>query len=95
MDTKTSILNYASSVIREKGFFGTGLSEITREVKIPKGSLYHHFPGGKNEIVSKALEKTALEMALEFKTAMKGKKNAEEGLMAVVDVFIQHPSARQ
>ena len=88
MDTKESIISSASSLIRIKGYFGTGINDITNRSKIPKGSIYHHFPGGKDEIIESALEDAAIDMAYSFKNAMKGKATAQKGLEAVIDVFI-------
>lgn len=31
-------------LLREKGYAGTGLSEILKTAGVPKGSFYHHFP---------------------------------------------------
>lgn len=86
--TKERLIITTAALIQGKGYYGTGLSEVLKEVGVPKGSLYHHFPGGKDEMVIAALGHAAGERALLFKSAMKGKPNAEEGLKAVVDVFL-------
>ena len=88
MNSRESIIQSAGALIRAKGYFGTGVNEITKESKVPKGSLYHHFPGGKDEIIESALEEAAMQLAISFKNAMKGKGDAAKGLAAVVDIFI-------
>ena len=88
MNTKETLVKSTSKLIRETGYHGTGVNDILSLTQIPKGSLYHHFPGGKDEIIEAALEEAAIEMALSFKHAMKGKKNAAEGLKAVLDLYI-------
>lgn len=55
-DRKTEIVRAASRLFRRQGFAATGLSEILAEADTPKGSLYHHFPGGKEAIGAAALE---------------------------------------
>ena len=40
----------ASKLFRRHGFSGTGLREILAASGAARGSLYHHFPGGKEEI---------------------------------------------
>jgi len=88
MKTKEAIVHSTSKLIRMKGYFGTGINDITADSKIPKGSLYHHFPGGKDEVIEAALEEATVTLAISFKNAMKGKGSAANGLKGVVDLFI-------
>ncbi len=45
-----------SEIFREHGFAGASLSEITRGTGLGKGSLYHFFPGGKEEMAKAVLD---------------------------------------
>lgn len=54
-DTRERILAAAGRLIRRKGFRGTGLSEIIEESEAPRGSIYFHFPEGKEQIVREAM----------------------------------------
>ncbi len=49
-DTRTRILAAALKLFRKHGYHGVGLNDILELAQAPKGSLYHHFPGGKEEI---------------------------------------------
>lgn len=42
----------ARRLFREHGYFGTALSEVVTESSAPRGSLYFHFPGGKEELAT-------------------------------------------
>lgn len=42
--------------LREHGVEGTGLRPLVAEADAPWGSLRHYFPGGKDQLVSEALE---------------------------------------
>lgn len=88
MNSKQTIIKSASDLIKLRGYFGAGIDEIRSEGRFSKGSLYHHFPGGKDEIIKAALEASADEYSEVFRKAMKGKGSAENGLKAVVDVYI-------
>ncbi|WP_259994352.1 TetR/AcrR family transcriptional regulator [Sulfitobacter sp. S190] len=46
----------AARLFQEKGFNGVGLTEILTATGVPKGSLYHHFPGGKPDLALEAAE---------------------------------------
>ena len=47
---KQQILEAAARLFEKQGYHATGLNEIVRESGAPKGSLYHYFPGGKEQI---------------------------------------------
>lgn len=34
-----------------RGYCGAGLNEVIEGGKAPGGSLYHHFPGGKDQLI--------------------------------------------
>ncbi len=48
-----------AELFREHGFAGASLSEITRRTGLGKGSLYHIFPDGKEEMARAVLEDVA------------------------------------
>lgn len=48
--TRARLLDAALMLFRQRGFHGVGVSEILGRARSPKGSLYHHFPGGKTEL---------------------------------------------
>ena len=51
MDTKSLIIDIATTLFQQKGYMGVGLNEILKACNISKGSLYHHFPNGKEELL--------------------------------------------
>ncbi len=51
------MLDSAEALMRERGLAATGIKEIAARGKAPIGSVYHHFPGGKKELGSLALER--------------------------------------
>jgi AcrR family transcriptional regulator len=54
-DSKEKTLVAAAQLFRRRGFHGTALQEILAAGGAPRGSLYFHFPGGKEEIGEAAL----------------------------------------
>ncbi|MDU6377660.1 MAG: helix-turn-helix domain-containing protein, partial [Bradyrhizobium sp.] len=46
---RADVIPLIAEVFREFGFEGTSLSRITEKTALGKGSLYHFFPGGKEE----------------------------------------------
>jgi TetR/AcrR family transcriptional regulator, lmrAB and yxaGH operons repressor len=49
-DTRTRILTASQRLFRRHGYHATGLNDILELARAPKGSMYHHFPGGKEAI---------------------------------------------
>src|SRR3954452_21091219 len=48
--TKERILDTSAELFRRQGYMGTGVKQIAAEASAPFGSLYHHFPGGKEQL---------------------------------------------
>jgi AcrR family transcriptional regulator len=48
--TRERILDASGELFRRQGFVGTGVKQIVEAAKAPFGSLYHFFPGGKEEL---------------------------------------------
>src|SRR6202790_5562566 len=49
-DSKEKTLAAAAKLFRQQGYHGTALHDILKAAGSPRGSLYFHFPGGKEEI---------------------------------------------
>src|SRR5579872_2607412 len=49
-DTRQRIVDATAEGFRRQGYVGTGLKQIASEADAAFGSLYHFFPGGKEEL---------------------------------------------
>lgn len=54
--TRDRMLSAASEVLREKGAAGVTIDEVLVRSGAPRGSVYHHFPGGRSQLLSEALQ---------------------------------------
>ncbi|MBJ7520770.1 MAG: TetR/AcrR family transcriptional regulator [Solirubrobacteraceae bacterium] len=48
--TRERILITAAELFRRQGYAGTGLKQVTTQAEAPFGSLYHFWPGGKEQL---------------------------------------------
>jgi AcrR family transcriptional regulator len=48
--TRERILDATAELFRRHGYTGTGLKQIVAAANAPFGSVYHHFPGGKEQL---------------------------------------------
>ena len=54
-DTRTRMVRGAAQMIAERGVEAMSLRELADQAQVPIGSMYHHFPGGKSELVDEAV----------------------------------------
>ena len=45
----------AAELLRERGAAGVTIDEVLARSGAPRGSVYHHFPEGRNQILAEAL----------------------------------------
>lgn len=57
--TRERILDATAELFRARGYTGTGLKAIATASAAPFGSLYHHFPGGKDDLAAASLRRAA------------------------------------
>ncbi|MGH0031526.1 MAG: TetR/AcrR family transcriptional regulator [Myxococcota bacterium] len=60
---KENLVRAAMRLFRRQGYAATGLQQILELSGAPRGSLYHYFPGGKEEIGAAAVELAGREVA--------------------------------
>jgi AcrR family transcriptional regulator len=53
--TRTRMLLSAAEVLRERGAAGVTIDEVLARSGAPRGSVYHHFPEGRTQILTEAL----------------------------------------
>jgi TetR/AcrR family transcriptional repressor of lmrAB and yxaGH operons len=56
---KDELVRTAMRLFRQQGYASTGLQQILAESGAPKGSLYHYFPGGKEQLAEAAVRLAA------------------------------------
>lgn len=55
LPTRERILFTSAELFRRQGYAGTGLKQITTQAPAPFGSLYHFWPGGKEELAAEVI----------------------------------------
>ncbi len=53
-DSRQKMIETAALVMRERGVEATSFSEVVARSGAPRGSIYHHFPGGKAQLIAEA-----------------------------------------
>jgi len=60
-ETRARMVDATARLLTTQGYHGTGLGQVLAEARAPKGSLYFHFPGGKEELAAEAVRRAAAE----------------------------------
>ncbi|MGH3969990.1 MAG: TetR/AcrR family transcriptional regulator [Mycobacterium sp.] len=55
-DTRQKMLVSSVELLRERGAGGVTVDAVLARSQAPRGSVYHHFPGGRDEILAEALQ---------------------------------------
>jgi len=77
---REQILQTTRSLLEKQGYHGTGLNEIIKKSGAPKGSLYHYFPEGKEQIVAEAVSQSGIETAERIRSGLTGSSSASRAI---------------
>ena len=83
-DTKQRMIAGAVALLREQGVSGVTIDAVLARSGAPRGSVYHHFPGGRDELV-----RTAGQAAAEYITDTIRDLAAASGPTAVLTRFAE------
>src|SRR5262245_8522529 len=81
--SKQKTIAAAATLFCRSGYYGTALSDILAAAGSPRGSLYFHFPKGKEEIGIAALAFAGEYVRQVLADAAKSSKSASEFLIRV------------
>lgn len=91
--SREKILTTAMRLFYFQGFHGTGLNQILKESGAPKGSLYHYFPEGKEQLAEEAIKLSRELIGDVIQHYMMEKESMEEALtahiLAMAELFDQ------
>ena len=54
--SRAALLASAARLFRRQGYAATGVNQILETADVKAGSLYHHFPGGKQELAAAVVD---------------------------------------
>ncbi|WP_433241794.1 TetR/AcrR family transcriptional regulator [Streptosporangium sp. CA-135522] len=61
-ETRVRLLDATQELIEGGGYFGAGLNQVIAASGTPRGSLYFHFPGGKDQMVGESVRRAGHEI---------------------------------
>ncbi|MGI5163644.1 TetR/AcrR family transcriptional regulator [Spirillospora sp. CA-253888] len=80
--TRDRIVRTAARLMQRQGYDGTGIKQIAQEAEATHGSVYHFFPGGKQELAVAAIRHGDEEFAAALRDVFERYEDPAEAVMA-------------
>jgi AcrR family transcriptional regulator len=87
MNSRERMIEATLRLLRSQGFRGTGLNQIVQESGAPKGSMYHHFPQGKEQLVIETLRSAGAAVEEKIRDALDGQDDVGKGLRRYLESY--------
>lgn len=88
-DTRTRMIETTARLLQHRGYHGASLNEILEACGAPRGSLYFHFPGGKEQLAIEATRAAVDEATQALAAMLAQSKNAAAGVRAYAEAAAQ------
>jgi TetR/AcrR family transcriptional regulator, lmrAB and yxaGH operons repressor len=86
-ETRERVLRTAGELFQRQGYHGTGLNQVLAESGAPKGSLYFHFPDGKEQLASESVALSGRAVGEDLAAAVLAAPDGRAGLAALGEHF--------
>jgi len=85
VNTKENLIETAAKLFETKGYYATGLNEILAESGAPKGSLYYHFPKGKEQLALAAIHSEGEKIKSKVLTSLERIENPVDSVVSIIE----------
>lgn len=89
ISTKARMVESMTVLLQKQGYNATGVSEILEASQAPKGSLYHHFPGGKAELAAAAVAEAHRRILSSLQRLKEKGQNPVRTVQLFIDFYIR------
>jgi TetR/AcrR family transcriptional repressor of lmrAB and yxaGH operons len=86
-DTRQRMLDTAADLFQTQGYHATGLTQLTTAGGAPKGSLYFHFPGGKEQLAAEAVRLSSERTGAMLEAIVRAAPDPATGIDRAVDAL--------
>jgi AcrR family transcriptional regulator len=83
--TRERLIEATSELVRRQGLAATGVKQILAAADAPFSSLYHHFPGGKEQLAAAAIRSAGLGYQRLVEEVWDGEVDLEASVRAIFD----------
>ncbi|MBD3240032.1 MAG: TetR family transcriptional regulator [Chitinivibrionales bacterium] len=94
-DARERFITTTSELLETQGYHATGLNQIVKLSKAPRGSLYHYFPGGKEALAAEAVKRAGNLLERRVQEGFRETGNAGTALAAFIRGIAMHVEASE
>jgi TetR/AcrR family transcriptional repressor of lmrAB and yxaGH operons len=87
--TRDRLIEAAITLMRRSGLAGAGINEVVRASGAPKGSVYHFFPDGKQQLVEEGLAQYSERVVAFIDLNLSRKRNPGDKVKALFNAFAE------
>ncbi len=91
--SRTEVLERLLETFRAQGYDGASLGALSRATGLGRSSLYHHFPGGKEDMALQVLAHLAARLEADLLAPLRAPGDARarlDSMLSVLDDFYDH-----
>ncbi len=85
--TRDKLIEAAITLMRRSGLSGAGINEVVRASGAPKGSVYHFFPDGKQQLVEEGLAQYSERVVAFIDSNLSRKRKPGDKVKALFNAF--------
>ncbi|MBC3983703.1 TetR/AcrR family transcriptional regulator [Streptomyces sp. AC536] len=90
LGTRARILDVTSRLMMRQGYEGTAVKQIATEARVALSSVYHFFPGGKQELATAAVRHADEHFAQMLRDALATKDDPADAVVALAWVVAEY-----
>nr|WP_090274878.1 TetR/AcrR family transcriptional regulator [Mycolicibacterium komanii]CRL67831.1 transcriptional regulator [Mycolicibacterium komanii] len=68
--SRTALIDTAALLFRRQGYAATGVNQILETADVKAGSLYHHFPEGKQQLAAAVVQRVGTDIEQRLRTLL-------------------------
>lgn len=88
-ETRHRLLRNTARLLRTQGFAATGVTDILSASGVPRGSLYHHFPNGKEQLAAGAVTQSGQTIVHALREMIRTAGSVADGVRTFCDYYIK------
>ncbi|WP_230467373.1 TetR/AcrR family transcriptional regulator [Lujinxingia vulgaris] len=92
-ETREKMIETATRLFQSQGYAATGLKQILTESGTPRGSLYFHFPEGKEELAAEVVARHGEVFGQALEEVMNASPDAAQAAQQIVDLLARQCEA--
>lgn len=83
-DTRSRMIAATARLLQDRGYHGTSLSDILDTSGAPRGSLYFHFPGGKDQLAIEATRAAVEQVSQMLQETLSNARSPAQGVRTFI-----------